>query len=172
MELDHTMNRSSPDSGSTPVTVTIYASGDGENTPEEVVHHALAYAHKAGFIDGWSDPVVPAQSTPRDSVIEECAKTAEIYGVGGIVSVIAGNIRVLKSVTHTDWSETAKKAKGAADKVADDARVDPADLQKVYRGPLSSNERPKCVFEKPLNCDCTDYCKERNAVASNDGHEK
>ena len=43
-------------SPSTPVTVTVFASGDGENTPAEAVHHALAYAHKAGFIDGWSDP--------------------------------------------------------------------------------------------------------------------
>lgn len=43
-------------SESTPVTVTIFATGDNENTPAEAVHHALMHAHKAGFIDGWSDP--------------------------------------------------------------------------------------------------------------------
>lgn len=50
--------RCSAESGSTPITVTIFASGDGENTPAEVVHHALTYAHKAGFIEGWGDPIV------------------------------------------------------------------------------------------------------------------
>jgi hypothetical protein len=45
---------------STPITVTIFASGDSENTPAEAVHHALAYAHKAGFIEGWSDPIPAA----------------------------------------------------------------------------------------------------------------
>lgn len=53
-------------SESAPVTVTIYASGDNENTPAEAVHHALAYAHKAGLIEGWSDPIPNVAQGWRD----------------------------------------------------------------------------------------------------------
>jgi Lar family restriction alleviation protein len=72
--------------------------GDDEETPGKDAAERI-WNNRA------PQPFGAARSTPRDSVIEECARTAEVYGVGGIVSVIAGNIRALKSVTSTDGHE-------------------------------------------------------------------
>jgi hypothetical protein len=51
--------------------------------------------------------------------------------------------QALTPVTSTDWSETAKRAKAAADKVTEDARVDPTDLKKVYRGSVTHTDGPE-----------------------------
>lgn len=48
--------------GEREVTVTIVASPAPENSAAEVVHHALEYARKAGFIEAWTDPL--AQPSP------------------------------------------------------------------------------------------------------------
>lgn len=61
---------------STPVTVTVFASGDNENTPAEAVHHALTYAQKAGFIDGWSDPTPDLAYISQQPSIDTIRATA------------------------------------------------------------------------------------------------
>jgi len=43
------------------ITVTIFATGDHENTPAEAVHHGLAYAAKAGFISSWTEAALASQ---------------------------------------------------------------------------------------------------------------
>jgi hypothetical protein len=61
---------------SSPVTVTIFATGDNENTPAEAVHHALEYARKAGFIEAWSDPVCSAQQHAR---CDRCGSSGDVF---------------------------------------------------------------------------------------------
>lgn len=95
--------------GSQAVTVTVYAHGDNENTPAEAVHHALAYAHKAGFIDCWDEPrAAAAQSAVRARTIEEGADAAcralsehgrlsfvQVHGWTGLIEKVDESIRAL-----------------------------------------------------------------------------
>lgn len=39
------------------VTVTVWARGDHENTPEEALHHALRVAQESGRIESWGEPL-------------------------------------------------------------------------------------------------------------------
>jgi len=76
------------------VVVTIYAHGDNENTPAEAVHHALAYAHKAGFIESWSEPHDAAQTS---SVTEDMVERAWAAIVGSDVAPICFQASIIRA---------------------------------------------------------------------------
>ena len=53
------------------LTVTVSVYGDGENSPEEVLHHLLRAAYENDDIGSWSDPVVrPAPDQIRREALE------------------------------------------------------------------------------------------------------
>jgi len=64
--------------GDKEVTVTITASGDYENSPEEAVHHALQQAYERGLVSSWSEPLDPCLIAAAPDLLEAALAQEEL----------------------------------------------------------------------------------------------